>query len=81
MLGPIKEWGIQDCINVHKLLETVFSDQDVANSKFQYAIRNLFIAPYVDVFFLLPFVMFCHCIICNWVQYPAITNVMYCFEL
>uniref|UniRef100_A0A453F258 Uncharacterized protein n=1 Tax=Aegilops tauschii subsp. strangulata TaxID=200361 RepID=A0A453F258_AEGTS len=36
VLGPIKEWGIQDCIDVHKLLDTVFADQDVANSKFQY---------------------------------------------
>jgi len=31
VLGPIKEWGIQDCINVHKLLDTVFAEQDVAN--------------------------------------------------
>uniref|UniRef100_N1QQB2 NMDA receptor-regulated 1-like protein n=1 Tax=Aegilops tauschii TaxID=37682 RepID=N1QQB2_AEGTA len=31
VLGPIKEWGIQDCIDVHKLLDTVFADQDVAN--------------------------------------------------
>lgn len=35
MLGPAKEWQIQDCVDVHKLLETVFGDQDVANSKFQ----------------------------------------------
>ena len=35
VLGPVKEWQIQDCIDVHKLLETVFGDQDVANSKFQ----------------------------------------------
>ncbi|VAH77575.1 unnamed protein product [Triticum turgidum subsp. durum] len=31
VLGPIKEWGIQDCIDVHKLLDTVFADHDVAN--------------------------------------------------
>ncbi|KAL6614916.1 hypothetical protein ACP70R_037186 [Stipagrostis hirtigluma subsp. patula] len=31
VLGPVKEWHIQDCIDVHKLLETVFGDQDVAN--------------------------------------------------
>ncbi|CAM0881720.1 unnamed protein product [Alopecurus aequalis] len=31
VLGSINEWGIQDCINVHKLLDTVFSEQDVAN--------------------------------------------------
>ncbi|KAJ1254995.1 hypothetical protein BS78_K300400 [Paspalum vaginatum] len=30
-LGPVKEWQIQDCIDVHKLLEKVFGDQDVAN--------------------------------------------------
>jgi hypothetical protein len=37
VLGPVNEWQIQDCIDVHKLLETVFGDQDVANSKFQYS--------------------------------------------
>uniref|UniRef100_A0A0D9V2Y2 Uncharacterized protein n=1 Tax=Leersia perrieri TaxID=77586 RepID=A0A0D9V2Y2_9ORYZ len=31
VLGPVKEWDIQDCIDVHKLLETIFGDQDVAN--------------------------------------------------
>ncbi|CAO2179205.1 unnamed protein product [Urochloa humidicola] len=31
VLGPVNEWQIQDCIDVHKLLETVFGDQDVAN--------------------------------------------------
>lgn len=41
MLGPIKEWGIQDCIDVHKLLDTVFADQDAANSKFQYGIAQI----------------------------------------
>jgi hypothetical protein len=35
LLGPVKTWQIQDCIDVHKLLETVFGDQNVANSKFQ----------------------------------------------
>lgn len=35
VLGPVNEWKIQDCIDVHKLLETIFGDQDVANSKFQ----------------------------------------------
>ncbi|KAL6842778.1 hypothetical protein ACP4OV_027622 [Aristida adscensionis] len=30
VLGPVKEWHIQDCIDVHKLLETVFGEQDVA---------------------------------------------------
>lgn len=35
VIGPVNEWQIQDCIDVHKLLETVFGDQDVANSKFQ----------------------------------------------
>jgi hypothetical protein len=35
VLGSVKEWQIQDCNGVHKLLETVFGDQDVANSKFQ----------------------------------------------
>jgi hypothetical protein len=34
VLGPVKEWHIQDCIDVHKLLETVFGDNDAANSKF-----------------------------------------------
>ncbi|GJM93902.1 hypothetical protein PR202_ga10496 [Eleusine coracana subsp. coracana] len=29
--GPVKEWHIQDCIDVHKLLETVFGDKDAAN--------------------------------------------------
>ena len=32
MLGPVNEWKILDCIDVHKLLETIFGDQDVANS-------------------------------------------------
>uniref|UniRef100_A0A0A8YNX4 Uncharacterized protein n=1 Tax=Arundo donax TaxID=35708 RepID=A0A0A8YNX4_ARUDO len=31
VLGSVKEWQIQDCIDVHKLLETVFGDQDAAN--------------------------------------------------
>nr|CAB3477629.1 unnamed protein product [Digitaria exilis] len=31
VLGPVNEWQIKDCIDVHKLLETVFGDQDVAN--------------------------------------------------
>ncbi|PWZ30840.1 N-terminal acetyltransferase A complex auxiliary subunit NAA15 [Zea mays] len=31
LLGPVKTWQIQDCIDVHKLLETVFGDQNVAN--------------------------------------------------
>ncbi|CAO2208690.1 unnamed protein product [Urochloa humidicola] len=31
VLGPVNEWQIQDCIDVHKLLEIVFGDQDVAN--------------------------------------------------
>ncbi|KAG2590122.1 hypothetical protein PVAP13_5NG284600 [Panicum virgatum] len=31
VLGPVNEWQIQDCIDVHKLLETVFGDQDIAN--------------------------------------------------
>jgi len=31
----VNEWQIQDCIDVHKLLETVFGDQDIANSKFK----------------------------------------------
>ncbi|KAI4965364.1 hypothetical protein ZWY2020_054720 [Hordeum vulgare] len=31
VLGPIKEWGIQDCIDVHKLLDAVFADKDVAS--------------------------------------------------
>ncbi|OEL18241.1 N-alpha-acetyltransferase 16, NatA auxiliary subunit [Dichanthelium oligosanthes] len=31
VLGLVNEWQIQDCIDVHKLLETVFGDQDVAN--------------------------------------------------
>jgi hypothetical protein len=43
VVGPIKEWGIQDCINVHKLLDTILAEHDVANSKFQYGIPNLFI--------------------------------------
>ncbi|KAG8044851.1 hypothetical protein GUJ93_ZPchr0008g13823 [Zizania palustris] len=30
--GPAREWNIQDCIDVHKLLVTIFGDQDVANS-------------------------------------------------
>ncbi|KAG2599104.1 hypothetical protein PVAP13_5KG457000 [Panicum virgatum] len=32
VLGPVNEWQIQDCIDVHKLLETVFGDQNIANS-------------------------------------------------
>ncbi|XP_006644372.1 N-terminal acetyltransferase A complex auxiliary subunit NAA15 [Oryza brachyantha] len=31
ILGPVNEWNIQDCIDVHKLLETVFGDQDASN--------------------------------------------------
>ncbi|TVU35938.1 hypothetical protein EJB05_17845 [Eragrostis curvula] len=31
VLGPVEEWNIQDCIDVHKLLEIVFGDNDVAN--------------------------------------------------
>jgi peptide alpha-N-acetyltransferase len=31
VLGPVKEWHIQNCIDVHKLLETVFGDIDAAN--------------------------------------------------
>lgn len=31
VVGPIKEWGLEDCIDVHKLLDTVFADQDVAS--------------------------------------------------
>lgn len=30
VLGPVKEWKIQDCIEVHQLLKTVFSDQGAA---------------------------------------------------
>ncbi|KAK1576952.1 hypothetical protein Q3G72_017810 [Acer saccharum] len=29
-LGPVKEWKLRDCISVHKLLKTVFIDQDAA---------------------------------------------------
>ncbi|XP_073006647.1 N-terminal acetyltransferase A complex auxiliary subunit NAA15 [Typha latifolia] len=29
-LAPVNEWKLQDCIAVHKLLETVFIDQDAA---------------------------------------------------
>lgn len=33
-LGPVREWKLDDCIAVHKLLETVFIDHDAASSKF-----------------------------------------------
>ncbi|KAJ6846813.1 N-alpha-acetyltransferase 15, NatA auxiliary subunit [Iris pallida] len=31
VLGPVKEWKLQDCILVHKLFETVFADNDAAS--------------------------------------------------
>jgi hypothetical protein len=80
VIGPTKEWGIQDCINVHKLLDTVFAEQGVANSKFQYAIPNLFIAPYIhdSCFLSAAFVMFANAYLSlrAVVKYPALTNVM-----
>ncbi|XP_010925105.1 N-terminal acetyltransferase A complex auxiliary subunit NAA15 isoform X2 [Elaeis guineensis] len=30
-LGPVREWKLEDCIAVHKLLETVFIDEDAAS--------------------------------------------------
>lgn len=33
-LGPIREWKLEDCIAVHKLIGTVFVDQDAALSKY-----------------------------------------------
>ncbi|XP_039124680.1 N-terminal acetyltransferase A complex auxiliary subunit NAA15 [Dioscorea cayenensis subsp. rotundata] len=30
-LGPVREWKLDDCIAVHKLLETVFIDHDAAS--------------------------------------------------
>lgn len=42
VLGPVKEWKIQDCIEVHQLLKTVFSDQGAAESKSQYCQISLF---------------------------------------
>ncbi|KAG1346243.1 N-terminal acetyltransferase A complex auxiliary subunit NAA15 [Cocos nucifera] len=31
VLGPVREWKLDDCIAVHKLLETVFIDEDAAS--------------------------------------------------
>ncbi|KAG1367624.1 N-terminal acetyltransferase A complex auxiliary subunit NAA15 [Cocos nucifera] len=31
VLGPVREWKLEDCIAVHKLLETVFIDEDAAS--------------------------------------------------
>jgi len=33
VLGPVREWKLQDCVAVHRLLETVFIDLDAASSK------------------------------------------------
>lgn len=31
-LGPVKEWKLDDCISIHKLLETVFHNPEAAHS-------------------------------------------------
>ena len=57
-LGPIKEWKLNECIAIHKLLETVFIDHAAASSKCRTLpihVSNIYIYIYIFSFEFLNF--------------------------
>lgn len=41
--GAVRKWKLEDCVAVHKMLETVFVDQDAATRMFSFFFLSFFV--------------------------------------
>lgn len=48
--GAVRKWKLEDCVAVHKMLETVFVDQDAATRMFSFFFFFLFCSSFTKAY-------------------------------